>query len=278
MLIDFHTHIFPDKIAKQTITILESKSNGMCKAFADGTENGLMGAMIAADCDLAINLPVLTSPKQFDGVMRFAMGINDKYATNKRKIISFAGIHPLCDDIKGKMRFIKENGFLGVKIHPDYQEAFIDSQGYIEILKQAKNNDLVVVTHAGVDPAYLDKPIRCTPQRVKSVIQRVSHDKFVLAHYGGHAVWQDVINNLLGLNVYLDMSTTLSFIDEESFKHILYKHGSDKILFASDCPWGDIDTDKQILLSYNLSQEIQDKIFYKNALRLLGLDKYYEHQ
>ena len=58
---------------------------------------------------------------------------------------------------------------------------------------------------------------------------------------------------------------------KELFAKILDKHGADKILFATDCPWRDIETDLNILKSYRLSEDIQNKILYKNALKLLNI-------
>ena len=268
MIIDFHTHIFPEKIAQSTISLLEKNSNG--KAHTDGTAEGLVAAMERADADICITLPVLTKPSQFDGVNRFAAGINEFYKDKKRRLISFGGIHPACEEIDKKMKFLKDSGFKGVKIHPDYQNTFIDDEGYIKILESAKEYDMIVVTHAGVDDGYIGQPVKCPPELAEKVIKKVNHGKFVLGHYGGHKQWEEVYERLAGLNVYFDTAFTLHEIDESLFKKILYKHGEDRVLFATDCPWRDIKTDKETLLSYNLGKDALDGIFYKNALGLLG--------
>ena len=269
MIIDFHTHIFPDKIAQSTISSLEQASNG--KASTNGTANGLIEHMKGAGVDISVNLPVLTKPSQFESVMKFAMFVNETYANTNEKIISFAGMHPACEDIKGKMKTLKENGFLGVKIHPDYQGTFIDDDGYIEILKCAKDLDLIVVTHAGIDDGYKDMPVRCPPERCAKVIDKVNHNKFVLGHYGAHKQWQKVLEILCEKDVYFDTAFTFHEIDQDLFKKILDKHGEDKILFATDCPWRDMKEDLSILKSYNLSDATMDKILYKNALKLLKI-------
>ena len=95
--------------------------------------------MEAACVDLAVNLPVLTNPAQFDSVNRFARELNDRFAKEERRILSFAGIHPLCDGIEEKMTWIREQGFLGVKIHPDYQETYINDERYVRILRAARD-------------------------------------------------------------------------------------------------------------------------------------------
>ncbi len=268
-LIDFHTHIFPDKIAKATISKLEESANN--HAYTDGTEKGMRDALLRADADLAIALPVLTRPSQFDSVIRFAIEVNERYDSFDKKIFSFAGIHPACEDIKGKMKFIKEKGLKGVKIHPDYQETPIDDQGYIDVLKCARDLDLIVVTHSGIDDGYKDRPVMCPPQLVKKVIGVVGHEKFVLGHYGAHKQWNDVLDVLAGEKVYFDTAYTFHEIEESLFKAILDKHGDDRVLFATDCPWRDIRDDVEVLKSYNLPNETLDKIFYKNALKLLNL-------
>lgn len=269
MLIDFHTHIFPEKIAAKTIDALANNSGAT--PFTDGTDAGLIKNMQNGGADIAINLPVLTKPNQFDSVLEFACLINKKYENAQRKIISFAGMHPYCDDIKGKMKRIKELGIKGVKIHPDYQDTYIDDDRYIEIINAAKDNDLIVVTHAGVDDGYLDKPVKCPPELSAKVIKKVGYDKLVLGHYGGHKKWEKVLELLADFNVYFDTAFTFYKINPELFKKILSAHGEDKILFATDCPWSDIKKDKETLLSYSLPRETTDKIFYKNALKLLNI-------
>ena len=153
MIIDFHTHVFPEKIAKSTIEALAKNSASM--PHTDGTVQGLLCAMERANADISIALPVLTKPTQFDSVTKFVVNLNQTFLNEKgRKIISFAGMHPACEDIEGKMQYLKSQGIKGVKIHPDYQQTDIDDDGYYKILLSAKKHDLIVVTHSGVDDGY----------------------------------------------------------------------------------------------------------------------------
>ena len=117
-MIDFHTHIFPDKIAEKTIPHLSE----VCKTepFADGKRDGLLGSTKEAELDCSIVLPVVTAPKQFESIHRFAIRFMEG------KIISFGGIHPDNEDYKEKLRWIKEQGFKGIKLHPDYQDTYFN--------------------------------------------------------------------------------------------------------------------------------------------------------
>ena len=269
MIIDFHTHVFPDKIAQKTISLLSEK--GGIPAFSDGTVTGLLDRMEKAGVDIAVTLPVVTNPLQFESINRYAESINSAFLNEKRRLISFAGIHPLCEDIDKKMDYIANAGFRGIKIHPDYQQTFINHEGYIKILECARANDLTVITHAGIDVGYRDMPVRCTPTLAKEVIKKVPGVKLVLAHLGASEMPDDVYEILCGEDVYLDTAYVLRFTKPETFKKILKKHGEDRILFATDSPWSDIDGDVEILRSYNLPDTTLNKILYENAKELLKL-------
>ncbi len=269
MIIDFHTHIFPDKIADKTINYLMEK--GGIPSFSNGKASDLTNKMNEAGVDVSVALPAMTSPSQFDSINRFAMEINERYRNECKRIISFAGIHPDCDDIENKMRFIKDSGFIGIKIHPDYQGTYINDEKYVRILECAKEYDLVVVTHAGVDCGFLGEPVKCTPTLVKELIKRVPYSKLILAHLGANEMTDEVINTLCGLDVYFDTAYVLRFTGEKDFKEIIKRHGEDRILFATDSPWSDIKKDVEIIKSFGLDKETENKIFYENAKRLLGI-------
>lgn len=268
MIIDFHTHIFPDKIAKKTIELLSKK--GGISPFSDGSVDGLLRAMEEAGVDLSVTLPVLTNPGSFESVNRFAAEVNEHFAYQSKRLISFGAIHPACEDIDGKMAWLKEHGFLGIKIHPDYQETFINDDGYLRIMECAREYDLIVVTHAGVDSAYPDT-VHCPPDLTKELIRKVPHTKFVLAHFGGDKMQDQVLNLLCGEDVYFDTAYVLRFVGEDTFKKILDRHGEDRILFATDSPWSDIKRDVEILKSFSLEKNTEEKIFSLNAKKLLGI-------
>ncbi|MBE6706951.1 MAG: metal-dependent hydrolase [Ruminococcaceae bacterium] len=268
MIIDFHTHVFPDRIAEKTISLLSK--NGGIPPFSDGTVDGLRKKMREAGTDVSVTLPVMTSPTQFDSINSFAKEINAAFADASPRLISFAGIHPDCENIDKKMAFIRKNGFLGVKLHPDYQGAYIDDERYVKILECAKEYDLVVVTHSGVDAAYRET-VRCTPERALRLIRKVPHSKLVLAHMGANEMHDGAIEMLCGEDVYFDTAYVLRFIGKENFYKMLQKHGADRILFASDSPWSDVKNDVSIIKSFGFDKKTENKIFFENAKALLGI-------
>ena len=269
MVIDFHVHVFPDKIAKKTVDFLQQKS-GNTPSF-DGSVGGFLSMLNDSKVDVAVSLPVLTRPEQFDSVLEFAINVNKRFENCDKKIISFAGIHPKSQDVKNQLLRVKNAGIKGVKIHPDYQDTFIDDDGYFEILSIAKELDLIVVTHAGVDSGYRNEEVKCPPNRLKKLIEKVNHKKFVLAHMGGSELPGEVLKEIAGMDVYFDTAYVLKTLSKAEFLSLCEKHGYDKILFASDMPWSDFNADLEIVNSYVKDGENKDKILYKNAVELLGL-------
>ncbi len=265
MVIDFHTHIFPDKIAATTIEHLEKVGN--IKAATNGTLNGLLDSMERCGVDMAVILPVATKPSQFESIQNFAKMVNEQYPG---KLLSFGGIHPDCDDYKKELDIIKELGFQGIKIHPDYQGVMIDDIRFMRIIEYASELGLIILTHAGIDIG-LPEPVHCPPQKMRKVLDEIRPEKMVLAHFGGWSQWDEVYEYLAGENVWLDTAFIYDSISKNQFLNILEKHGSDKILFATDSPWSDMAKGIEWIKELKLSQKVEEDIMSGNAKRLLGL-------
>lgn len=267
-VIDFHTHIFPDRIAAKTVAHLQAV--GKTQAYTDGTVSGLLTSMEEGDVDLSIILPVVTSITQFDTITRFADEINQRYgaADRERRLISFGGIHPDSSDYKKQLRILNEAGFKGIKFHPDYQLVNFNDIRYKRIVSEATELGLTVVVHAGIDIGY-PNPVHCTPRMALDMIKDVAPDKLVLAHYGGWKMWDEVEELLVGEEVYFDTSFTQGYIEEEQFLRILENHGSERMLFATDSPWSGQKESLDWIRSMGIPEEQLEAILHGNAERLL---------
>ena len=276
MIIDFHTHVYPDRLAERTMAALSTAAD--VEAHTDGTLNGLRGSMAQAGVDLSVVLPVNTRKGQFDTITRFALEINNSCGN----IISFGGIHPDDDEPETKLTYLKENGFKGIKIHPDYTETFIDDERYIRIVTAAQELGLIVVTHAGKDPAYDE--VHCPPDRARALLDTVDdltgfdEPFMVFAHLGGNRLLSDVERYLVGQNCYIDISCSFSDIgnfsdsSDEDIVRVIKNHGADKILFATDSPWnGQKEYIERFKSLRGLTDREKQLILGRNAEELLGL-------
>lgn len=260
-IIDFHTHIFPDKIADKTISHLAE----VCKEkpHTNGKKDGLLHSMEEAGISCSIVLPVVTKPSQFTSICRFAEMFQEE------PLISFGGIHPESTDYKNELKLIKSLGMKGIKLHPDYQGMYFNDINYKRILSYASELDLIVSVHAGLDP-LCPNDIHCTPEMALEVIREVRPTKLVLAHMGGNALYDDSEKYLMGEDVYLDTSYVLDKMDEQQFLRMVHSHGADRILFASDSPWGGQEDFVKYFNTLGLTDNEKEKILYKNAEKLLN--------
>lgn len=276
MVIDFHTHIYPDALAARTIAALKASAKEV-KASTDGTLQGLLNSMRQAGVDRSVILPVATRKGQFETINRFARQINE----TQSDVISFGGIHPDDDDPEGKLLFLRESGFKGIKIHPDYTDTFIDDPRYIRIITACARLGLLLVTHAGVDPAF--PVVHCPPDRARAVLDRVmaaagrKEPFMVFAHLGGMCMYNEVEKHLVGSPCYIDISCAFQSMmgfcgtTDEAVVRLIRAHGAERILFATDCPWSD---QKESLEHFRamtgLSEHEKSLILYQNARRLLS--------
>jgi predicted TIM-barrel fold metal-dependent hydrolase len=268
MVIDIHTHIFPEKIASRSIASLEEKAK--INATTNGMLSGLQKSTIDAGIDYSVVMPVVTKVEQFDSVNKYAAYLNENYQADDAKIISFGGIHPDDEEYISHLKAIKDMGIKGIKLHPDYQRTMIDDKKYLNIIYKASELDLAILVHAGVDIG-LPELVHCPPNRALKMLKETQAEKVILAHYGGYEQWDLVEEYLVGEKVYFDTSFLVGRIDEEHFLRIAKKHGTDKILFGSDSPWTSQKDSLKFIKNLNLDEQNKEQILGFNAKNLLGI-------
>ena len=264
MVIDFHTHAFPDKIAEKAISALAEKAK--IPYYTNGTISDTDEKMKQWGVDKRVMLSIATNPKQQTNVNNFA------FEANKREnIYAFGSVHPLAENALQELERIKEAGLLGIKLHPEYQEFYIDDESVYPIYEKCIELGLIVSFHAGKDLGYPGS-LKASPKRILKLAKRFENAKFVLAHFGSSMMEKEVLDNVAGCGFYIDTAFSAGYIDKETAQNIIKKHGADKVLFASDCPWASSKETYDFINSFDLSKEDKDKIFYKNALELLKID------
>ena len=148
MIIDTHSHTFPDKIAQGTIRKMEqdiANSQGFeVKAARTGTVQDLSEAVIDAGIDISIICPVATNIRQPEKINHLSVDLNKE--TKKHHLFSLGAIHPDCENYKQILDEIVAMDLKGIKIHPDYQQVDFDDERYLRIIDYAANKDLVIVT------------------------------------------------------------------------------------------------------------------------------------
>lgn len=263
MIIDFHTHVFPPKIAKSTVEKL-SACPGV-KAYTDGTPSGLGRSMKSAGVDISVTLPITVKAGQEQTVNGYAAQISGKGG-----IISFGSVHPFSENWREGLRSIAALGLKGVKLHPYYQNFFIDDKRVLEVAQYAASLDLIVLIHSGFDVGF-PNDYNCSPKAANTLACAMKGAKLVFAHMGGYDCWGEVERFLVGKDVYFDTSFCVGRLSDSDFLRMIKSHGAEKCLFGSDSPWECQAKSIEFIKRLPLSDGERDMIFYKNAAHLLGI-------
>ena len=263
MIIDFHTHAFPDALAGRAMRALAAKCQ--YNPVSDGTVAGLIRNMDEWGIDISVLQPVVTKASQVRAINEWAVGV---VTETRGRVAAFGGIYPNSSDWKRDIDFVADLGLRGLKFHPEYQDFILDDRRMLDIYAYALGKGLMLLFHAGFDPDF-SPPFKSNPLMFANVIKAMRGGTIVAAHLGGCEQWDDVERHMVGLDIYLDTSMGFAFYPAEQFLRILRGHGADKILFASDAPWSSAKDEMVRLDALPLSQSEKDAVLGGNAARLL---------
>ncbi len=261
MIIDFHCHVFPEKIAAKAIAGLE-KSGGQ-KAVLDGTVQGLRASMKRAGVNYSVILPIATKPSQVTSINAFAIAQH-----GREGIVAFGSVHPEYENWREELKRIRAAGLPGIKLHPDFQGVFLDDPKMVQVMQEAGRLGLMVLIHGGSDVSF-PQLHRSTPKRLAAILPALSGVTLVAAHLGGYGYLDDVERLLVGKDVYLDTSFVIGKFDKAQIERIILTHPGDRVLLGTDSPWEDQAEGIAAVGSLCLPEERKARILGQNAAALL---------
>ena len=279
MIIDFHTHTFPDNIAEKALKKLSDSSRAV--PYTKGTASSRVESMKKAGIDLSVNLPVATKAHQVVEINNIA--IDSVREEIKEGIIEFGSMHPEFENIKDELKRISNAGLKGIKIHPAFYQLDICDKRIMNIIYEACSLDLIVLTHAGWDIGF-EEANYIPVESLLRIDKEIHPKKMVLAHMGGWNDWDNVEKYLAGSDYYFDTSFSLGKINKRSdlkdpmrtynmqdkdFVRLSRAHGIEKILFGTDSPWSSQKEYVDKINSLDFTDKEREMIFSENAKELL---------
>lgn len=256
-IIDFHNHIFPEKIAEKAVTNLEHfyDLGVACK----GTPEDLSKGMEKAGIHTAVALATATRADQVSGINRWLGGLISE------KLVGFGALHPDAQDLDGEISEIERLGLKGVKLHPDFQEVPISKM--YPIFERLEGR-LPVLIHMGDFRTEFS-----SPKQLSKVLDTFPKLTVIGAHMGGWSEWEEASHCLYGReNLYLDTSSTLPFLKPETVAGYIRAHGAHRVLFGTDYPMWRHDEELERFGKLPLTEKERQMILYENAAKLLGLE------
>ena len=256
-IIDFHAHIYPDKIAEKA-SQATGDFYGITPAYS-GTSKELLTSGKAAGISRFVLLPVATKPDQVSHINDF---IADEVSAHN-EFYGFGTLHPDCENILKETEHIISLGLKGIKLHPDTQQFNTDDKRLFEVFDYIQGK-IPLLVHCG------DKRFDFShPRRLKNVIDNFPHLQVIAAHLGGWSLFDEAFELLKDENCYLDISSTMMFLPPEQIEHYIHGYGVERILFGTDFPLWRPEQEVASFRRLNLSSFEFERIAYKNALGIL---------
>jgi len=259
-IIDFHAHAFPDQIAASAIPYLEEEGN--IKAIHDGRISSLLQLMDREGVGKSVICSIATRPSQFEAIFSWSKQIRSN------RIIPFPSFHPNDSQALEHIDRIRLEGFKGIKMHPYYQQFFLDDERIYPAYEKISKLGLILLMHTGFDLAF-PRIRRCDPQQILNVVSRFPELKMVTTHLGAWEQWGEVEDLLAGRNIFMDISYSLDQLDVETARRIILKHPKEYVLFGTDSPWAGPQETYKYLHALELGGAREELILNKNGLALL---------
>ena len=263
-IIDSHCHIYPDKIADKAVEAIGQFYN--LDMYYDGRYSTLVDFGSKIGVKHYVIFSVATTPSQIHSINTY---IADTVKQSEGLMTGLGALHPDSEDIEVDISEIISLGLKGVKMHPDFQRFNIDDKKCYNIYEMCQQYKLPVLLHTG-DSRY----DYSNPKRMKAVLEDFPELTVIGAHFGGWSCWKEAAETLSRYkNFYVDCSSSFDWLTPDESRKIVRDYGADHVLFATDFPMWNHETEFRRFMEMNLSDEENRLILYKNAIKLFGIDE-----
>ncbi len=260
-IIDIHTHVFPDAIARKA-------TDSVCEFYGlklerTGTLSGLIEAQTAAGISLSCIHSVAVTPHTIASINRF---IGTSVQEHPGRLCGFAAIHPEAPDLPALVDEICGTDLKGFKIHPDMQRFALDDPKTMEMFAAIEGR-LPILIHTGDNRFEYSRP-----RQMKKVLEAFPNLICICAHLGGWSEWDEAWRTLSSFdNAYFDTSSSLYAMDREEAVSIIRHYSRERVLFGTDYPMWEPAEELNRFLALGLTDGETEKILHENAEDLLNL-------
>ncbi len=245
MIIDAHTHLFPDKIRKNREKFFSDEP--AFKKLYQSAKSRLLGAaeMLASmDAEQVDKSVIFGFPWRNEALFkRHNDYIGEVVNRYPERFIGLGCFDPFSDGATEEtLRCLKETGLSGIGELAFYQTG-IDKVSLAKlepVMEICRNRNLPVLIHTN-EPIGHQYPGK-TPNTLAQIYQLVvtfPKNKIVLAHWGGGLFFFSLLKKEVKQrlkNVYFDTAASPYLYDANVYRLAIELMGVEKILFGSDFP------------------------------------------
>ena len=261
-VIDVHTHIFPDAIADKATDVIVDCFPPPEPTHHRGKAEELARTLDTAGISYAMVFAAATSARQVEKIHRFIYEQAQQYP----KFIPCGTLHVEYESYVEELRWLREHGIYGVKIHPEMQHFALDDPRLMPMYAEMERNDMFLIAHMGDPRTDLSGPAHMLP-----IAARFPQLRCIACHLGNWGDWRpETIRPLAQLpNVYTDISSTFSYVtgDHKPLYEMLHTYDPTHVFYGSDypvwCPVDELERAKHL----DLEPQLLEDILYNNFVK-----------
>ena len=259
-IIDIHTHIYPDKIARKATDSVRDfyqiEGSNM-----DGTVDMLLERGAEAGISRYVVLPVSNSPSHVRSINSFILSqtaLHDNF-------IGFGTLHAEMNGLMDEVEWILQQGLHGIKMHPDSQRFNIDDERLFPVY-DALRGRIPVMLHMGDQRYNYSHPVR-----LRKVLDLFPGLEVIAAHFGGYSMFHTARELLWDTDCVFDISSAIMFMEKGEAERYINGYGAERMAYGTDYPLWDPVQEVKRFQSLNLTGNQFDQIAHKTAERILKL-------
>ena len=261
-IIDAHTHIFPEKIASKAVKSVGNFYD-MEKMSHEGTSEALLASGEKIGVLKYLVCSTATTKEQVEPINRFIISECEKHA----EFLGLGTMHIEYEDFEKEVKFLKEQGIKGIKIHPDFQRFAINDKRLFGLYELLSAEKMFLLTHSG-DYRYEFS----NPAKVCEVAKQFPKLNIIAAHFGGWSEWDEAEKVLNLENVYFDTSSTIGFGAVDKAYKVFNKMDKSHFFFGTDFPMWDHEKEFNAFMELKISDDFKEDILYNNFKNFYGLE------
>ena len=261
MLIDIHTHIYPDKIAQKATESVRDFYELEGSIRMNGTVDMLLQRGAQAGITHYVVLPVSNAPNRVRHINEFLL----EQAKSHDNFTGFGTLHADMDGLNEEVQWILDNGLKGIKMHPDSQRFDIDDPRLMPVYEQLQGV-IPIMLHMGdqrYDFSY--------PRRLRNVLDNFPRLEVIAAHFGGYSMYETAYELLSDKDCIFDISSSMMFMEPGVAEQYINAYGAERMAYGTDYPLWDPVEEVDRFHKLKLTSEQFDQISYKTAKRILKL-------
>jgi predicted TIM-barrel fold metal-dependent hydrolase len=225
------------------------------------TPERVIGFMDRFGIDMAVVSTYRNAPETDNSAAEYIIEGCKKYPS---RFIPFLRLNPRAGKkaIQLLEMAVEQQRIKGVKLHPASYNLPPFGGITVEIMKKAAHYDIPVLFHCSDE-------LMTFPLQIGEAMRESPYTTVIMAHMGGFFHHKDLIE--LMKRRPLAYTDTSEFPFSTGIREFIEKLGPDRILFGTDLPTDNPALEIEKIRMLNLGQEIEDKLFYKNAAHLLKI-------